>query len=53
MVPKRTSDMEAMRDASGVCTMKGCPQASVAGADVMAGRGPLNKYGGEKNSALN
>jgi hypothetical protein len=37
--------------ASGVPTKNDCPYATLAGADVIAGREPWNRYGGEYTSA--
>jgi hypothetical protein len=33
--------------ASGVPTKNGCPYVTLAGADVIVGREPWNRYGGE------
>jgi hypothetical protein len=38
--------------ASGVEMLNACPYPIAAGADVTVGRGPLKKYGAEKNSML-
>src|ERR1700680_2897467 len=51
--PKRISETEAICAAFGVCTVKTCPYESCAGAAVIVGLGPLKRYGGAKNSALN
>jgi hypothetical protein len=32
---------------SGVCTKNDVPYFTCAGADVIVGRAPLNRYGGE------
>jgi hypothetical protein len=36
-----------MLAASGVSTKNDCPYATLVGADVIVGRGPWNRYGGE------
>jgi hypothetical protein len=43
--------MLEMAAASGVLTEKDCPYARLAGADVIVGREPRNRYGGEYISA--
>ncbi len=45
--PVRTSAIPVMFAVSGVSTKKPPPYATVVGAVVMAGRGPLKRYGGE------
>jgi hypothetical protein len=38
--------------ASGVPTKNDCPYATLVGADVIVGREPWNRYGGEYISAV-
>ena len=46
--PVRISDTRAMELGSAVPTDAVVFQCTVAGAEVMVGRVPLNRYGGEK-----
>jgi hypothetical protein len=41
-----------MLAASGVPTKNDCPYATLEGADVIVGREPWNRYGGEYISAV-
>src|SRR4051812_46541365 len=45
--PSPTSTTEPMLAASGVVTLMLAPYWAVAGAEVIVGRAPLNRYGGE------
>ena len=47
VAPVLTSETDAIRSASGLFTVKLPLQSNVAGALVIRGRGPLNRYGGE------
>ena len=53
---RKTGDMEniveRMRRDINVETVKGDPYAIAAGTDVIDGRRPLKRYGGEKISAV-
>src|SRR5678815_4823606 len=50
--PVAISATEAIDAASGVLTVKLPPYDSAEGEPVIAGRAPLNRYGGEKISAV-
>ena len=45
--PSETRLTERIDAASGVVTVKFEPYVAAAGALVIVGRGPLNRYGGE------
>src|SRR4051812_7888357 len=49
----RSSETEEIAPASGVPTKNVDPNGASPGIELMVGRGPLNRYGGEKISALN
>ena len=50
--PVAINATDAMVALSGVETVNGAPYAIDAGTDVIDGRGPLKRYGGEKISAV-